>query len=420
VVDGRAAELTVKPSLTIMEESNDNVHEDRYNKQSDWITHIMPSLGIQYRAPLWDWNLSYNPEYRIYANGTNSNQFIQNVSLNGLIRPIDNFLYISVSESYSQVPYDGNRNSPYNNQSDQNIFSISPYIQYQLNQRWSASGGYRYVNRYYSNDNYGGPYYGNQNSGNNQEHALFLRLTRELTTKSNVFMNVDYARVFPEHDPYHDRLTHTVGGMYQYAEGSSVNAQAGYSLYLPQQGSSELSPTWSLGLIHAWDTYVLTVNSGVSYDSDPSYAASERRFVNARLAKSFHRGTVGIFGGYNQTINNQDSNRIYNTPSSSWFNAGIDGSYELTSRLTARGSISTDKYLEGGYYGGNEGYGAGQFRNSFTVGLRYEVFYDLWVGFDYNRVAYSDSVFSPSGPIEVNRYMFYITKDFQGFRYQTR
>jgi hypothetical protein len=146
--------------------------------------------------------------------------------------------------------------------------------------------------------------------------------------------------------------------------------------------------------------------------------ASETRFVNARLAKEYKRGLLGIFGGYRDTFNSQN-----NSTSSRWVTFGGDATYELTRRASAHAQISTDKYLDGGGYTANGiinngNRSDGEYRNSYTVGIRYELYYDLWVGFDYNRIAYSNSVFSPTGPIEVNRYMFYVTKSFQGGLYK--
>jgi hypothetical protein len=383
-----------------MEEFNDNVFETRTNRQADLITRITPGFNLQYAAPLWDWNINYNPEYRTYARGTMENQLFHNLSLVGTIRPIDNFLYINVSNIYSQAPIDGNRNSLYTNQTDQNIFSISPYIQYRIDPRWTGMLGYRYVNRYYSNSN----------SINNQEQAVFLRATREINSKLNVFTHVDAAYVYFRDGTFHQRLTHSVGTSYQYAEGSSVTAQGGYSLFFPQNGNATLSPYWTLGLIHGWDAYTFNLNSGISYDTDSTQRASERRFINTRLTKIYKRGTLGIFGTYTETLNSQA-----NTTSSRWFTVGADANHELGRRTSGHASISTDKYLDNT----NISTADVAYRNSFTVGVRYELNYDLWLGLDYNRIAYSRTPFVPTGPIEVNRIMLYLTKSFQGGLYKS-
>ncbi len=381
-------EYTLKPTVTLVEEYNDNIYETRDDRKTDLITHVRPELLFNYRAPLWLWNIRYAPEYRHYALGSQEDQFVHNFQADGNIRLISNFLYLRVSDIYRQASIDGNRDSPYINQDYQNIFSISPYLQYRLDSRWTAMAGYRYVNRYYSNPG----------SIDNKEEGVFLNLTREMSSNTSVFMNADFSRVYPDNGMSHERLVHTAGIRHLYASGSSISLQGGYSVLYPKSSKSELSPFWNVGLMHEMDAYIFSLNSGVAYDTEQNLGSAERRHVTGRLSKAYRRGMLGISGSYSEIVDRQTGKT-----SSQWFTAGADATYEFSRRTLGRALISTDKYLNSS---------DNQYRNSFTVGIRHELYYDLFAGLDYNRIAYSGSFFTPTGSIEVNRIMAYLTKSF--------
>ncbi|NVN97996.1 MAG: hypothetical protein HXX17_01640, partial [Geobacteraceae bacterium] len=377
-----------------LEEYNDNIYETRSNRLSGFITHISPSLKGDYNSRLWTWNLNYEPEYIMFHSGKQGNELRHNLLAAGNIRLIDNFLYLNISDEYKKNSFDGNRQTQYANLYNQNIFSVSPYIDYRINPRWSASAGYRYVNRSYS---------GSQ-SINNEEHGGFLKLTRDTGPRSNVYTKADYSRIIPETGQSHDRLTHVVGAEYRHAKDSNIHAEAGYSIFFPASGgSTTTSPFWNVGILQAVDQYRFSLDSGVTFDNDPGLSSSERRSVSGRIERDYSRGVIGIYGRYNDTINSTDN------ANSQWFTTGIDVSHLVTLRVTSHFSLSTDKYLNNS---------RDLYRNLFTAGVKYEVYKDLYCGIDYNRIAYSDSFFSPIGPIEANRIMVFVTKTFQGLNYK--
>jgi len=63
--------------------------------------------------------------------------------------------------------------------------------------------------------------------------------------------------------------------------------------------------------------------------------------------------------------------------------------------------VLTDRYLDGSDT---------TYRNSLSLGLSWRLFYDLMLTLDYNRVAYTDTIFSPVGSKIVNRVFLNITK----------
>lgn len=378
----------IKPALTVSEEYNDNIFESKDHRKADLITHVTPSLGLEYHARFWDWNISYSPTYRHYLLNNLGDELIQSLSLVNKTRLIDNFLYLDISDSYSHISIDGNRDYQYTNQTDANIFKISPSIVYQLNPRWAAKGGYRYVNRWYD---YAAAI-------TNQEQGVFLNVTRETGPKSSVFMAADASQLETSTGTFFSRFTHGIGFTYKYADGSSVIAQGGYSVFFPQNGDSTTSPYWNLGWIHTWRTYIISVNSGVSFDTELNLNASERQYINFRLAKTYKRGAIGLSSGYAQIRNSQTG-----VIGSRWFNVGTDATYEFNRRATVTASMAADRYLDGADT---------SYHNSFNLGLRYELYYDLFLTGAYNHIAHSENIFSPVGSIEVNRIMLSITKRF--------
>lgn len=382
----RGAYYLITPTLTVAEEFNDNIHETRGNRASDFITSVSPAISMLYSARKWDWNIAYRPTYRHYLHNAKGDEVIHNASLAGNIRVVSNFLFLNVSDAYSRVSTDPNRDALYAEQFDQNVFSVSPYLEYRLAPRWTANGGYRYTNRSYNSSA----------AFDNQEHGVFLELTREMTQQTALFAGAAASRVDTSAGEEFSRFSYYAGIRYSYGTGSSVDARGGYSLFMPQTGNSTTSPYWNLGLTHLWRTFTLDVKTGVTYDTEHWLNASERRFVNVRLVKAYHRGSLGISGAYAQIFNSQAG-----TIGSRWYSAGADAAYELTPRAKATASVNADKYL-------NEA----EYRNIFTLGVSYELYYDLSLAAGCSRIARSSAIFTPSGEAEVNRVYMSVTKSY--------
>jgi hypothetical protein len=375
----------ISPSLTVHQEFNDNIFETRSSHKADLMTSVAPAISIQYHAKRLDCDFNYSPTYQTFLNNSGRDELIQSARLEGKFSVIDNFLYLNIFDSYRRTSVDPNRENLFTNQTDVNSFSISPYITYHLNPRWTADGGY-----IYSNLSTPGTALSNI-----QSNAVFLSLTRQMSATTRAFMGADGAQI-ESGDSRFSRVSHFVGLQHTYSAGSSVSAKGGYSLFLPQSGSSSISPYWDIDLGYSWRSYSLNVSTGILYDNQLALRASETMYAKARLARKYHRGVIGVFARYSQVTNNQ-----LGTSSSKWFSNGADATYELTSRATASASMITDKYQH-----------EQQYHNSYTLGINYLLAYDLSLTASYGHLAFSDIVFAPTGATEVNRIDITVTKSF--------
>jgi len=127
------ADFAVSPSIAVSEEYNDNVFVSP-DRRTDYITSLMPGIILSYNAPFWDWDLAYNFAYRYYARKSQEDDFAHSMSMHGLTRLIDDFLFLDISDNYSRVSLniarDRTLESNFVNQSDSNNFTASPYLRF--------------------------------------------------------------------------------------------------------------------------------------------------------------------------------------------------------------------------------------------------------------------------------------------------
>ncbi len=57
-------ESLFQPAVLASEEYNDNIYLTPDHEFADFITRIVPSFQFAYRAPFWDWDVSYAYDYR--------------------------------------------------------------------------------------------------------------------------------------------------------------------------------------------------------------------------------------------------------------------------------------------------------------------------------------------------------------------
>ncbi|TLN00877.1 TIGR03016 family PEP-CTERM system-associated outer membrane protein, partial [bacterium] len=143
-----AGELSFHPYIAISEEFTDNVYESRDEKQSDFVTRFLPGMTFKYVAPLWDWDLAYNLDYRLYARNSRSDETTHNLAAKGHVKLIDERLFLDISDTFKRVSLDVSRDYTqeglYSNQSDSNILTVSPYAIFRPGGQTTIKTGYRY------------------------------------------------------------------------------------------------------------------------------------------------------------------------------------------------------------------------------------------------------------------------------------
>ncbi|MEW6215385.1 MAG: TIGR03016 family PEP-CTERM system-associated outer membrane protein, partial [Nitrospirota bacterium] len=150
--ESEGAEFSLRPSVTVREEYDDNILLTKDNRIDDYITRIMPSVGITYKTPLWDWTLDYTLIWWYYSK-RGEGDTSHNLTLMSKVNVIKNLLYLDISDTYSSVVLEPRRPSTEINlainRTDSNTLNLSPYIKYQIGPATALSAGYRYTNIWY-------------------------------------------------------------------------------------------------------------------------------------------------------------------------------------------------------------------------------------------------------------------------------
>lgn len=152
--DVYGADFSLKPSIALKGEYNDNIFLSKKDRVEDYIVYVMPSAKLAYKAPFWDWTMDYTLNWRYYTK-RGENKTSHDLNLSSKVKAVENLLYIDISDTYSNVELDPRRPSSEANllvnRSDTNTFMLSPYIKYQLTPASILSAGYRYRNIWYRN-----------------------------------------------------------------------------------------------------------------------------------------------------------------------------------------------------------------------------------------------------------------------------
>ena len=329
------ADYSVTPSVTLSEEYTDNVFDSNQGKKSDFITRARPGLSASYQAPLWDWDLNYAYDYRYYAKGSQKDDWSQNCVMTGLVKPVDQTLFLAVSDTYQRVSLDVTRDTSketlFQNQSDQNVGTVSPYLVLRPAKTVMVKAGYRYINTWYKDPR----------AISQQSHGGFLDTSYELTPR--FFATAGYSITREESETAGSNLTRQeayLGPRYEYAEKSFIFARGGAIITrYSAQPDSIVNSFWDAGLTHSFDTATLNLKSSVAYAVDPLGVATLDTSYAGSLAKIFQRGTLTLQGSYNEF-----SSGITEQLNTKRYSAGLAGSYDLSEDWHGRLGLSFDHY----------------------------------------------------------------------------
>lgn len=327
-----AADFSVTPSIAVSEEYNDNIFETETGKRTDYITRILPGGTLLYSTPLWDWNTAYTFDYRYYARRSRDDDTTHNLSTRGLVKVVDEVVFLELTDTYKRVSLDVSRDtsneSLFVNQSDQNIFSASPFVRIRSIPQTTVKSGYRYTNTWYKDP-----------SGiDKTEHRAFADLSYEYSPYLTLTAGYIYALQetsvsdFTKHDVF-------AGLRYEYAEKSFLFAQAGNAWIVNRGGISLSSPVWNAGITHDFGTVVATVSTELRYTEDPLRAASEETTYGARIEKRLERGSLAVNASYSDFVDTA-TDRLENRR----YGGGFAVRHELTERLAGSLGFNAERY----------------------------------------------------------------------------
>ncbi len=329
-VECGAADFSFRPSITVSEEYTDNVFLSSLTKQSDYITRVMPGFVMRYNAPFWDWDISYNYDYRYYAKRSRTDDQTHNANVRGLVRLIDEKLFLELNDTYSRISLDTSRTlaseSLFVNQTDVNTATVSPYLSLRPTSNSTLRIGYRYINTLYSNSD----------AVDSISHVGFMDAS--YAASSNLSFNLEYSFTRQEtvnlelnrHDAF-------LGPRYEYADRSFIFAMGGANHTDYGNGNLKTNPAWRAGITHTFDNTVATLSTDVRYTDTPQGSSLLTTLYSASITKPLPRGSVALNASYTKysasdVVNPLPGATAVNDDRKN-YSGGFTSRYELLDRL---------------------------------------------------------------------------------------
>lgn len=400
-------DFSLRPNVTVNEEFTDNIFGTSTNQVSDFITRVMPWFTLRNRSPFADWDMYFNFEYRHYDENSRHDEFNPYLNTSGHVRLVDNFLLLDVSDQYSLTSINTSRHaaagSLFLNQTYVNDLHLSPYVNLLSNGRSTIKAGYLYRNIDYRQ-------YG---CISKQDNGAFIAATHKVTHNCSLTANVAYTHTNTSDSLAYDRVTSSVGFDYELAYKAFISAEGGCGYFLPIKpikGNALVLPYWDVTLTYPFKSVIASLNSAVTYNTDPRMAASEQSSVTARLTKNTERGMADIYALYSDYTND-----LTNTNYTKTYEAGGNGTYEFTSRIAGRLDVAVDQYTQTTTDNTTAG-GVPIYSYLIGTGLSYALPHEISVGLNYIYFWERDrDLFrGRTNNIATNRVIFSITKHFQG------
>ncbi len=238
------AEFTIRPSIDLIQEYNDNIFLSRDNRESDFISRVMPALNMNYRTPFWHWQFDYALNWWYYHKVGKSYDS-HSLNLTSDMNIINNFLFLNISDVYSNVALDERRSSSEDNlnvnRTDTNSFTVSPYIKYRITPVITLTSGYRYTNIWYREE--GGI--------NRQVHTGYATVEYIFSPSFNASAGVEYTADRPEDpEPDNNRFTAFVRGVYVLSPRTNFDGTLGQRWIDFSNSNDSSNLYYNFGIIH--------------------------------------------------------------------------------------------------------------------------------------------------------------------------
>ena len=392
IASTEAAEFSIKPSIAVSEEFTDNVFETEVNKRSDFITRAVPGIDLKYKAPVLEWDLGYNFDYRYYIRQTRSDDNTHYIDTKGHATLLENLIFLDVTDTYKRVSLDITRDvtreSLFVDQSDQNIVTASPFFVVRPTPQTNVKFGYRYVNTWYKDPA----------AFDRTDHIGFAEGTYEVSPKLNITGGYSFTRDIAEANDYNKHDAYT-GFRYEYADVSFIFGQGGGTWIKYSNGTTFVVPFWNAGIKHQFDSFVASANASVKYYEDPLRRTTQETSYSGAIDRDFKRGSAGVYVSYAEYVDTETD--ILQTKSST---AGIRGKYELMNDLVANLGFEASRY-------DHEDTGSYTRRFFVDTGLSYSVAKDLTCSFYYRFIDYYSPVIVGDNK-QINRVILEFRKTF--------
>lgn len=389
-----AAEMEFKPSLGVSEEINDNIYETASSKRAEYITRVQPGATLHYLTSFWSWDTAYTFDYRKYARHSRDDEYNHNANVQGKIALVDNFFYLDLSDTYQRVTLDVTRDvttqsSLFISQTDQNIATLSPYLQWKLGEKSTLKTGYRYTDiRYWDSAGI-----------DKLDHGAFADFSYELTPKLSLTTGYAFTRSktatirFDKHDVY--------GGFkYQYADKSFLFGKIGNSWQNFKNYNNVSYLFWDAGITHDFEIVTATLETIVQNTEDPLAVSTKETSYSLKLDKTQQRGAFGVSSTYSEYVNTQTETRNQRKLSFSGY-----WRHEVSQGLTGSLSATAERF----YQDVSAGY---PYHFIGSSGLSYAFNHDITLSLTYSYETNRYNIDSSAGGRDINRGIVEVKKIF--------
>ena len=236
----QAQVITLTPSLTISEGYDDNILFSSTDRQSDFVTSVIPALRLTIKDSPWDVTLDASARGMYYANRTelNSSTGYQNGSLAVTFRPTPR-LTATLTDTFNRSlnPADVDtetgittgRFTTYSN-------TVAPAVSYQITPLTTV--GLQYAFGIFRSDSPTTP--------DQDTHAAGLSVEHQFTPRTSGTLRYAFNRFRVEGSPDQDAHSPRIGLAYAVSPTIRISADAGVLFFEGAGGSSETTASGSL------------------------------------------------------------------------------------------------------------------------------------------------------------------------------
>lgn len=291
--DAAAAQFDIRPSIMVSEEYDDNIFLTPTGLQGDFITRIVPAFTLAHSTSFWTWNIDYAYDYRYYAKDTVPRDTTYRANVLEHTNLINNLFFMDMTDVYQRVSLDITRNYSQEslslNQSDQNIFTVNPYLNLVSGPSHTVQIGYQY----------GSSWYKDPTAFDTIDHTGYLVMSSSLSSNLSITGGMRYTRGLNSLNGYF-KTDIVTGPVYTYAPGSSIFCTLGET-WVRFAGYENIHHLlWDLGFNHRYSTMTLRVETKTDYVPDPFYVLRRVDQLEATLTREATTRTSlsGVAGWY--------------------------------------------------------------------------------------------------------------------------
>ncbi len=293
------AEYRIIPSLLVGEEYNDNIYLTPTDRFADYITRVMPGIAFTDRSPLWDWDISYAYDYRYFERSGYKQDQTHYASLINRTRIIPGFLTLDVLDTYNPVSLDITKDftkqSPFVNQTQQNILIVTPYMTLRPSQRTSVDVGYLYRNVWYKDPA----------SIDKMDNMVYAKIDHLMSERLSSAVTVSYTddtnRVLD-----YKKIDLSTGMTYTYTGESRIYGTIGNTWLSAEGQDRETQIFWTAGFLHRFVRYAVFADASYgSYIEDPQRVLRRLDLLTAGVRRDDERTSWTLTGTVDKYRNAQ-------------------------------------------------------------------------------------------------------------------